>query len=131
MEILKEEKKDTVEKKQPKRPSFADRKKDIKEDLVNLINHLTEEIEDKNEVIMNYETTMVARDKEDRLLKQTLKEINKRYSDAEEMYEQVSLTLEKCMQDNDKLKQDLIQKKNVVVTRYKFLGMCVLTKISD
>jgi translation initiation factor 2B subunit (eIF-2B alpha/beta/delta family) len=131
MEILKEEKKDTVEKKQPKRRSFADRKKDIKEDLVNLINHLTKEIEGKNEVIMNYETTMVARDKEDRLLKQTIKEINKRYSDAEEMYEQVSVTLEKCMQDNDKLKQDLIQKKNVVVTRYKFLGMCVLTKISD
>ena len=80
---------------------------------------------------MNYENIMVARDKQDRLLKQTIKDISKKYSDAEDMYEQVSVTLEKCMQDNEKLKLDLIEKKNNVVTKYKFLGICFLTKISD
>lgn len=120
-----------VQKKQFKRHSLADRKKDIKEELISLINGLTDEINSKNEVIMNYENIMVARDKQDRLLKQTIKDISKKYSDAEDMYEQVSVNLEKCMQDNEKLKLDLIEKKNNVVTKYKFLGICFLTKISD
>jgi hypothetical protein len=102
-----------------------------KEKLVQVINQITQEIQRKDEIIMNHESIMYARNKEDKLLKQTIKEISKKYADSEGMYEQVSVTLEKCMQDNEKLKIDLIEKKNIIVTKYKFLGICFLTKISD
>jgi len=99
-----------------------------KEKLVQVINHITQEIERKDEIIMNHESIMYVRNKEDKLLKQTIKEISKKYADLEDMYEQVSVDLEKCVQDNDKLKYDLIQKNKSIILEYKLFGFRIFTK---
>jgi len=107
-----------------------------------IINDLTKEIQDKNEeiskhlneikfkneTISRFQKAIISKDKEIRLLKQTIKDITKKYNDSEEMYEQVSVTLENCMRDNDKLKNDLIEKKKPIVSEYKFFGFSMFTK---
>jgi|688.fasta_scaffold00162_18 chromosome segregation ATPase len=110
-----------------------------------VVNQLTKEIQDKNEVmskhldeikfkdetISGFQKAILFRDKEIKLLKQTIKDINKKYNDSEEMYEQVSVTLEDCMRDNDKLKLDLIEKKKPIVFEYRLFGFKFFTKTSS
>jgi len=110
-----------------------------------VVNQLTKEIEDKNEVvsihldeiklkdetISGFQKALFIADKETKVLKQTIKDINKKYNDSEEMYEQVCASMEKCLADNEKLKLDLIQKKKPVVVEYRLFGFCIFSKTSN
>ena len=115
------------------------------ENLGIVINDLTEEIQDNNEIIRKHleeikfkdgtisglQKAIFFRDKEIKLLKQTIKDINKKYNDSEEMYEQVSVNLESCVADNNKLKLDLIAKKKPIVFEYRLFGFKFFTKTSS
>jgi len=110
-----------------------------------VINQLTKEIEDKNEVvsrhlseikvkdetISGFQKTLFIRDKEIKILKQNIKDINKKYNASEEMYEQVCASMEKCLADNEKLKLDLIQNKKPIVVEYRLFGFFIFSKTSN
>ena len=110
-----------------------------------VVNQLTKEIEDKNEVasrqlnqiklkdetISDFQKALFIRDKEMKILKQNIKDINKKYNDSKEMFEQVCASWEKCLADNEKLNLDLIQKKNPIVVEYRLFGFFIFSKTSN
>ena len=89
----------------------------------------SKEISSLNKTINNYQSTMLARDKQDKLLKQTIKDINKKYVDAEEMYEELLTRFIKLSDENEQRKQASNVKKPIV-TKFRIFGICILTKTS-
>ena len=113
------------------------------EGLETEINILTEEIEDKNEVlslhldeiklkdetISGFQKALFITDKEIKILKQTIKDINKKYNDSEEMYEELLTRFIKLSDENEQRKQASSIKKPIV-TKFRIFGICILTKTS-